>query len=87
MGSHNSPIYDECQTQVCKGFGTAMRMGSSRQLERVLMAVPKPMQTEFDIHHRLDICAAILIHRIFFALLGLHFAPYGLEASAFPLKT
>ena len=25
--------------------------------EPALMAVPKPMQTEFDIHHRLESCA------------------------------
>ena len=30
----------------------------NRLNEPVLMAVPKPMQTEFDIHHRLESCAA-----------------------------
>ena len=29
--------------------------------EPVLMAVPKPMQTEFDIHHRLESCEPALM--------------------------
>ena len=33
-----------------------MQYGLNRLDEPVFMAVPKPMQTEFGIHHRLECC-------------------------------
>ena len=42
--------------------------------EPVLMAVPKPMQTEFGIHHRLESCVLHLL-RLFVLISPKHFIP------------